>query len=440
MKALILMIVLTSGGVVSSIVVHPIYGLAIYYLFAVIRPQYLWQWVLPEGVNWSLYLFFGTGIGAMFHAMFQFHLTRTHFLVFVFAAWVCVCYCTAVVPAMGNLWMIDYGKYLLGYVLSMVVARRIGHLWALTLMIPVGLAYIAYVINDLYLSIGYLRINENGFGGHDNNGAGLLLALGVPLCYFAWEGIRHKCRWFFLCCIPPIIHAVLMTYSRGAMVSLITPVPLYFLRAKRKAMLCLITVGMAFLLPILAGKEIRARFFTVQQYEAEESAQRRFSSWHAAWLIACDYPLTGVGVRNSPLFSRTYGADMDGRVIHSQYLQLLADMGFPGMTLYLLILYSAWQSLRTTMAQTKRSDLPGAHETYFMAAGLEAALMTFCTGAIFLSLESFEVQYLLIFIAGQMSVVWQDHAQREVAARQLAASTPEPAAPEYPRIVWGAAR
>ena len=46
----------------------------------------------------------------------------------------------------------------------------------------------------------------------------------------------------------------------------------------------------------------------------------------------------GVGIRNSNLFSYQYGADMEGRTIHSQYLQIAADNGFVGLGLYLAVL------------------------------------------------------------------------------------------------------
>ena len=102
-----------------------------------------------------------------------------------------------------------------------------------------------------------MYIYKLGYGGLDNNGAALMLAMGVPLCYFAWEGIRRWFRWAFLAMIPLILHAVLMSYSRGAMVSLIASVPFYLLRARCKVQLVLILAGIAVLIPVLAGKEIR---------------------------------------------------------------------------------------------------------------------------------------------------------------------------------------
>src|SRR5262249_25590829 len=140
-----------------------------------------------------------------------------------------------------------------------LLIRTVRQVWILMLLAAAALGYIAYEVNYQYFVNHYLGIYRNGYGGLDNNGAGLMLAMGVPLCYFTWEGMHSRWRWLFLALIPVLLHAVLMTYSRGAMVSLIALVPLFFLRGKRRTWLMAFAVGMAFLVPMLAGKEIRER-------------------------------------------------------------------------------------------------------------------------------------------------------------------------------------
>src|SRR4029453_7069742 len=176
----------------------------------------------------------------------------------------------------------------------------------------------------------------------DNNGAGMMIAMGIPMCVFIWEGFRRPWRWFFAAMIPVLLHAVLMTYSRGAMVAVIVTAPLIFLRSRKKGMMTLAFVAVAILIPFLAGPEIRERFFSIERYEEDKSAQSRLASWNAGLRIAQDYPILGIGPRNAPLVIRRYGSDVANRVIHSQYIQIAADLGFVGLTWYLSILASAW--------------------------------------------------------------------------------------------------
>ena len=152
-------------------------------------------------------------------------------------------------------------------------------------------------------------------------------------------------------------------------------------------------------------------------------------SWQAAISIANNYPIFGVGLRNSPLFSYRYGADMRGRVIHSQYLQVLADTGYPGLLIYLSVLFTTWRSLRRVCRMVRgRTDVE-AQRIRSMANGLESGLLVFCVAASFLSVELFELPYILLFLSAQLYVI------------QRAASMAQPAQNEAPvRIVAGQLR
>src|SRR5687767_6684123 len=47
-----MMLMLALGGVGAF--VHPFWGVLLYYTFAVLRPQHLWEWALPAEMRWSL--------------------------------------------------------------------------------------------------------------------------------------------------------------------------------------------------------------------------------------------------------------------------------------------------------------------------------------------------------------------------------------------------
>ncbi len=285
------------------------------------------------------------------------------------------------------------------------MVRTVRQVWVLYLLTAGTLGYIAYEVNSIYFQRGVTYLYNYGYGGLDNNGAGLMLAMGVPLCYFAWEGIRGWFRWAFLAMIPLILHAVLMSYSRGAMVSLIAAVPFYLLRARRRVQLILILAGISGLIPVLAGKEIRARFFTLEQTDVDASANSRRESWAAAYRIANDNPIFGVGIRNSELFSHEYGADLEGRTIHSQYLQTAADSGWVALALYITALVTFWLHTRMARIAALKSPDPDGRAAYAAACGVEGAMIVFCVGGAFLSLENFELPYIMLLLGAQLPLV-----------------------------------
>ena len=155
----------------------------------------------------------------------------------------------------------------------------------------------------------------------------------------------------------------------------------------------------------LAGPEIQARFFTLEHNDVDDSANSRRRSWAAAWKMAKDNPIFGVGIRNANLFSYQYGADMEGRTIHSQYLQIAADNGFVGMGLYLAMIASVWADTRFCRRAVKGRDDLQSRRIYLVATGVETSMAVFCFGGAFLSLENFELPFLLLLLGSQLAAL-----------------------------------
>lgn len=385
-------------------------------------------------MNWSLYVALATILAT---AAFgprapaaapgrwppsRFKIAPLHVAMALFGLALVASYVTARVPSAGDRIVGDYWRMFLMFGVGAVVTRTVGQVWALYLTYALSLAYIAYEVNFLYLVNGYLGIARDGYGGHDNNGAGMLLAMGVPLCAFAWEAYRGWWRWAFALFIPVILHAVLMTYSRGAMVALIAAAPFWILRGRYRKQKILLGLAVLACLPVLAGPQIRDRFFSVQKYSEDDSANSRFTSWKIGLKIAAENPVFGVGIRNSPLLTYSYGADIEGRVIHSQYIQIAADNGFVGLACYLAVVGLAVWDLEKVIRAARRRDDPDSVRAYLAAAGFQGAVVTFLVGAVFLSCEAFEPQYWVFLAAAQLRLAYL--------------GVPGPATDARPRPLW----
>ena len=442
MNKLALMVLLTAIGVGGSLALSPVYGVAIYYLFAVLRPQFLWEWALPPDVAWSYYVAMsaifavvvwrvGVALAPQRHPGFNPPtLNHCHWAMIFFAFWITLTFLNAQNESVAKPFYDEYQKIFIMFAVAALAVTSVRHLWALYLIITLSLVYIAIDVNHIYFANGgYMLIFKRGYAGLDNNGAALMLAMGVPLCLFAWDGIKHWSRWGFLLAVPLLIHAVLTSYSRGAMLALILSVPVYLIRCNHKKQLLLILFGIAMLVPILAGKEIQERFFSIDKHDQDASAQSRLTTWGIAWRMACERPVLGFGIRNSSLYTREYGADMEGRVIHSQYLQIAADSGMVGLAAYLFVIgtffyclrrvrhcrkghrgivsalltFGAFLTLRNFVkpAEVGRDD-PEIDRAVTIANGMEGALLVFLFGGIFLSLETFELPYLVFFVGAQL--------------------------------------
>lgn len=453
MKQLAVMIVLTCVGTLGVVLNGPFYGIAVYYLFAVLRPQHLWEWTLPAGVSWSMYVAVATILGTVAAAAgfkpllaasrtareaaasMAGSLSTAHYLLLLTGAWFIASGLTADNTDVSYPWTLEYAKVFVMMAVAAAAIRSIEQAWIIACLAGLSLGYIACEVNANYLLQGYLSIYRRGYGGLDNNGAGLMIAMGVPLCLFIWEGMERPWRWLFLGLVPVLLHAVLMSYSRGAMLALALVTPLVLLRSRHRTLMTAGLVVMALLLPVLAGEEIRTRFTSIQEFESDGSAGSRLVSWHAGWEIARENPILGVGVRNSSLITEQYGVlEGNNRAIHSQYLQLAADSGLVGLALYLAALAAVWRSLRRTRQATRQKRTDEERRARALADGIETSLAVFCVGAAFLSLEAFELPYLLLLLGAQLPVLLPAPAAatQAIAARAFHHSAWEPGVPPEP--------
>jgi probable O-glycosylation ligase (exosortase A-associated) len=444
MKQMIFMAVTSFLGIAGAFVVTPVWGVAVYYGYAVLRPAGIWEWaeamgVMLQDVRWSLYVAVATMIATFLWRVGILYpvaalkapwygnprFTRSHYLFLAFTFWISLTYFTAISQERAEPWFWEYVKIFVMFICATLVLRTVGDLWVIYYVTLGCAVYAGFEINVYYFKDGYMYLAQRGYGGLDNNGAALIVAMAVPMAYFAWEATRHWVRWLFLFpTIPILLHALMLSFSRGGMLSLCVAAVFVWARTRHKWFLSAVyAVGFLFVLAA-SGKELQERFFSITKAEADESAQSRLTTWKIAIQMANERPLFGLGIRNSNLFTHAYGADMEGRSIHSQYLQTAADSGWVALALYLGLLASIFLGLRQVRRFLRKHDDPETLKVKSLTSALECALVLFCFGAIFLSLEHFEMPYILMLLAVQLHAI-----TRMVARHYDRAAQPPPGPP-----------
>jgi len=100
-----------------------------------------------------------------------------------------------------------------------------------------------------------------------------------------------------------------------------------------------------------------------------------------------------------------YGHDNPYQTIHSQYLQVAADTGFVGLALYLSMVGLAVAATTRSRSICEVFPTEIGIETKSMLSGLECSLITFLVGAVFLSLETFEVTYIVLVMIARLTTL-----------------------------------
>ena len=441
-KHTLFMLAVTGAGALGSLAFGPYVGIVVYFVYAVLRPQYLWQYAMPKEFQWSLYAAVAAIAASL---LYRFRLigyvtagpTRgasvppwnaVHWLMLLFTFWMTLSYLKAENQDRAWLTYDIYLKTTLMFVVASLCVYRLSQFWVLLAALALSAGYVGYEANYAYFAWRRNDIHTSGFGGLDNNGAGLMLGMAIPLCYFLWEGTAGKFRWVYLLIIPVLAHAVQLTFSRGAMLSAVVVSPVVFALSRYKRWLAAFAVaGVGFVL-FTSGKELRERFFSINAHEVDESANMRKRAWKAAFEIASDKPFFGVGLRCSAPHMKGHGAT-ENMAIHSQYLQLAADTGWAGMGCYCAVYLTAVvYGFRLCWRLRKWPDYPEVRQARALAAALTTALLLYGVGAVFLSLETFELPYVLFLLTAQLWNCYRGGGI-QAAALQNGSALPPPPAP-----------
>lgn len=431
MKHFLLMLGVT---VFTSIVATavPFWGVMLYYGFSTLRPQSLWAWALSDApqVRWSLTAMVIAFVATLVNLptiLQTFRSNRVLVLLCAYAILMLLSMLTAFNPDTAWYWAQEYGKVFVMFVLATLVIQRFWQVRAMIVMVVLCLGYIAYNFNAMYFfEGGRLDIYHIGFGGLDNNGAGSMLALGIPLAYFLAISPVGKYanarRVFGVVVALLLLHAVMMSYSRGAMLAAAVGLVWLMMKHRPRIQAAVLSLALVMVIGVMAGAEIRDRAMSTTDYQTDASALSRLDSWSAAWGIVWEHPFLGKGIRNSNAYSQNYGADLAGRTIHNQYLQIAADSGIPAACLYIAMIALGVYGLGRARARCIKAEgyfeddpnpkgphdqqelVDRARDAGLLCLAIQASLLMFSFSSMFLSVELVELPWLLLAMAGILPI------------------------------------
>lgn len=251
----------------------------------------------------------------------------------------------------------------------------------------------------------------------DNNSIALALIMALPLLrYLQMNAPTRAIRMCFLGAIPLTALAILATHSRGALVAMI--VTLFVLAWKSRGKLWLLLI-LPIAIPLMWSfmpEHWHERMEGITRYEQDSSAMGRVNAWWFAWRLALDRPLLGGGFDTfDPYLFRIYAPDpTDFHDSHSIYFEMLAEHGFVGLGLYLLLGILAFRTASEIIRATRESE-----ETLWardLAAMVQVSIVGYATGGAFLGLAYFDLYYHLLAILVVLKRLLQEDEAEEVDA------------------------
>jgi putative inorganic carbon (HCO3(-)) transporter len=432
MKGLIFTYLLTYGGALVSLV-DPFPGLLIYICFAIIRPDAMWFWSVPQG-NYSRTVAIALLIGWLIRGFGSWTFGRGGLVVGMlvgFFTWAGLSSVFAADQSVALNYMEDVGKIVLPFLVGITTLNSPGRLKQLAWVIALSHGYVALEMNQSYFG-GYNRVWEEGFGAMDNNCVAIAMVTATGLTLFLGLSVG---RWWAVAIAMAsallMIHTVLFSFSRGGMLALVLMGLVSFLLMPKRPIHFVLFAVVALIGFRLAGAEVMKRFESsfAGETQRDSSAESRLRLWANCCDLIAKKPVLGIGPHHFPLVAASYGWPA-GKEAHSLWFQTAAELGIPGVLFlglfYLTCIVRLWPVAR---GRTPVPD-PALRD---LARAVIAALFGFVISAQFVSLIGLEAPYYIVLLgAGILRLAGAPagaHRPTEAAFRAMAGpATAVPAA------------
>ena len=420
MKGLVLTLLLTYGGALASLV-NPFVGLQVYVAFAILKPDSLWSYSLPQGGRYSLIVALGLLAGWAAHGFGNWRFGRAKPIVLALLAfWGCLIVSAFASRHPDRAWpqVEVFSKTFLPCLVAITIIDSMEKLRRLAWVIVVCQGYLAYEFNVQYYEIGF-NDHDWVFGGMDNNCMAIAMVTCIGLAFFL--GMHARSLWqkglaFGLAAL--MAHFILFSMSRGGMLGLgIMGLVIFLVLPKRPSSYAVFLVGVLVVLR-LAGPSVVEEFSTIGHgdVQGEGDGVSRTELWKACIQAALERPATGLGPANWVAVSHEYGS-WHNKASHTTWLNVLAEEGFPGflafVAFFALCLIRMWPFAR------EKCPVEDPWMRY-LARAVIASLVGFAVSAQFVALEGLETPYYIVIlgagvlklssstIVGPADLVWQE--------------------------------
>lgn len=273
--------------------------------------------------------------------------------------------------------------------------------------------------------------------GEKNRYAQVMVVLLPLTLFFVWSNQKWPIRVAAALACIPIASGVLLSFSRGAGVSvgilLIVMVVIRAIKLWHLALLALI--GYFFIISVAPDYFYRlsttsdvAELASGNTAGAGGAVRGRATSNLASLHIFFDYPLLGVGPGQTNLYTGEYGNEIGYRRLegnrraHNMYLEELSDTGFFGFVLFMGIIgWTLYQLLQLRRYWSTRHP-----KNNYIIAGLFCAIIAYLATAIFLHLSYIRYYWLLLALAGAAIQIFSPtNAESEMTPEQIGTPLPQ---------------
>jgi len=308
--------------------------------------------------------------------------------------------------------------------ISMVVMHSAERIRALVVVATYSVAYFGIKGGVYTIMKGGSGMVLGPPGGFISGNTEIALAMAMTLPLMWWSRLQTERRWLkhiILVAMILVSVAVLGSYSRGGLLALAAMATVLWFKSRGKLLLGVVLVCLVPALAAFMPEEWHGKMGTIKTYEEDSSATARLDAWRFALNLAKDRPVGGAGFDafQEDAYARWLP---DARPLdsHSIWFQVLAEHGFVGLALFVLLWILTWRVSSQVIRMCRgHADLQWASD---LAAMIQVSLIGFWVGASFLGLAYWDYPYLLMAVAVLTRMVAVKRIQQGAPEAEIADS------------------
>jgi putative inorganic carbon (HCO3(-)) transporter len=266
---------------------------------------------------------------------------------------------------------------------------------------------------------GYHVFGPDGSDIQENNSLAVAVLMIIPFMVYMNKYPPHPLvKKIMPVCIFLSLASVIGSQSRGAFLAIGAVAAFFWWKSGSKAFTAMIFVLFALFAFIFMPAEWHERMASISDYQEDSSSMERIRAWEYSINVA-SARLTGAGLNSWTLANyHAYGIYDAKQAFsaHSIYFSVLADSGWPGLIIFLGLLFTMWRQLARVIRVT--DGFPEREQFNFLARMLQISILAFMAGGAFLSLAYFDLAWHIMAITIVMTSLTQDFSDEEHARKK----------------------
>lgn len=346
--------------------------------------------------------------------------------VLMFLAWMTFNEFFAVDPGVSwGMWDRIWRVIALGLILW-ATANSKSRIHALVWVIVACFLYFGVKSGVVAVSTGGIRQNMGPNGGMyaDNNQFAAALIMVLPLiAYLRAQAENRFVRIGLATGFVLTVFAIVASYSRGAFIGLAALGLVWWFRSRNKFLYLLVAPAIALSALSFMPPAYYERLGTIDNAEQDSSFHGRVVSWKEAYYIAKDHFPLGVGTDGPEQASvyNHYFPDEPARAAHSFFFQVLGDLGFGGLAIYLLILFLIFRYCSRVRRETR--SIPEFAWARDLATAIQLSMTGFCFAASGLSMAYSDFVFIWAGVLPRLlGLIQEANRQNESSSRHIPGS------------------